>query len=122
MLYIPFQSCDFMWIPAEWEGCTATCGSRGMQEREVFCVHNRTHNNNPPWQHMVDPEQCKTGIKPETTRPCNRVPCPAHWVSGNWSQVRDEQELNFNHSGRCTSKVSICKTYNSSIYYTSIPY
>jgi len=94
MLCIPFQSCDFVWVPAEWEGCTATCGSRGMQEREVFCVHNHTHNNNPPWQHMVDPEQCQMGIKPETTRPCNRVPCPAHWVSGNWSQVCDEQDLN----------------------------
>jgi len=94
MLYIPFQSCDFVWVPAEWEGCTATCGSHGMQEREAFCVHNRTRNNNPPWQHMVDPEQCQMGIKPETTRPCNRVPCPAHWVSGNWSQVCDEQELN----------------------------
>ena len=92
--YVPFQSCDFVWVPAEWEGCTTTCGSRGMQEREVFCVHNRTDSNDPPWQHMVHPEQCRMGVKPETTRPCNQIPCPAHWVSGNWSQVCDEQEMN----------------------------
>ncbi|KDR15277.1 A disintegrin and metalloproteinase with thrombospondin motifs 3 [Zootermopsis nevadensis] len=79
-------SCDFVWVPAEWEECTSTCGSRGMQERQVFCVHNHTDGNEPPWRHMVDPQQCPAGVKPETTRPCSRVPCPAHWVSGNWSQ------------------------------------
>ncbi|XP_023715341.1 A disintegrin and metalloproteinase with thrombospondin motifs 3 isoform X2 [Cryptotermes secundus] len=79
-------SCDFMWVSADWEQCTSTCGSRGMQEREVFCVHNHTDNNEPPWKHMVDPKRCRVGVKPETTRPCNRVPCPAHWISGNWSQ------------------------------------
>jgi hypothetical protein len=83
-----------MWVSADWEQCTSTCGSRGMQEREVFCVHNHTDSNEPPWKHMVDPERCRVGVKPETLRPCNRVPCPAHWISGNWSQVWDEQALN----------------------------
>ena len=81
------HSCDFVWVPADWEECTATCGSRGIQEREVFCVHNQTEENEPPWKYMVNPQQCLAGFKPDTTRPCNRVPCPAHWVGGNWSQV-----------------------------------
>ncbi|KAJ9581389.1 hypothetical protein L9F63_023435, partial [Diploptera punctata] len=80
------MSCDFVWVSASWEECTATCGSRGMQEREVFCIHNQKEENEPPWKYMVDPKRCQEGIKPETTRPCNRIPCPAHWIGGNWSQ------------------------------------
>ncbi|XP_069685429.1 A disintegrin and metalloproteinase with thrombospondin motifs 1-like [Periplaneta americana] len=79
-------SCDFVWVSGDWEECTTTCGSRGLQEREIFCVHNRTNSSDPPWRHMVNPEQCRVGIKPDTTRPCNRLPCPAHWIGGNWSQ------------------------------------
>ncbi|KAJ4444196.1 hypothetical protein ANN_05986, partial [Periplaneta americana] len=86
MILCPSHSCDFVWVSGDWEECTTTCGSRGLQEREIFCVHNRTNSSDPPWRHMVNPEQCRVGIKPDTTRPCNRLPCPAHWIGGNWSQ------------------------------------
>uniref|UniRef100_A0A7N8X2L5 ADAM metallopeptidase with thrombospondin type 1 motif, 3 n=1 Tax=Mastacembelus armatus TaxID=205130 RepID=A0A7N8X2L5_9TELE len=69
------------WISEEWEHCTKTCGSLGFQIRTVRCVqffHDSTNRS-------VHSKYC-SGEKPESRRPCNRVPCPAQWRMGAWSE------------------------------------
>ncbi|XP_073323013.1 A disintegrin and metalloproteinase with thrombospondin motifs 3 [Pagrus major] len=69
------------WISEEWEHCTKTCGSLGFQIRTVRCVqflHDGTNRS-------VHSKYC-SGEKPESRRPCNRVPCPAQWRTGAWSE------------------------------------
>ncbi|XP_036955086.1 A disintegrin and metalloproteinase with thrombospondin motifs 3 [Acanthopagrus latus] len=69
------------WISEEWEHCTKTCGTLGFQIRTVRCVqflHDGTNRS-------VHSKYC-SGEKPESRRPCNRVPCPAQWRTGAWSE------------------------------------
>uniref|UniRef100_A0A673BXM7 ADAM metallopeptidase with thrombospondin type 1 motif, 3 n=1 Tax=Sphaeramia orbicularis TaxID=375764 RepID=A0A673BXM7_9TELE len=69
------------WISDEWEHCTKTCGSLGFQIRTVRCVqflHDGTNRS-------IHSKYC-SGEKPESRRPCNRVPCPAQWRTGAWSE------------------------------------
>lgn len=69
------------WISEEWEHCTKTCGSLGFQIRTVRCVqflHDSTNRS-------VHSKYC-SGEKPESRRPCNRVPCPSQWRTGAWSE------------------------------------
>lgn len=71
------------WISEDWEHCTKTCGSLGFQIRTVRCVqflHDSTNRS-------IHSKYC-SGEKPESRRPCNRVPCPAQWRTGAWSEVR----------------------------------
>lgn len=71
------------WISDEWEHCPRTCGSLGFQIRTVRCVqflHDGTNRS-------VHSKYC-SGEKPESRRACNRVPCPAPWRTGAWSEVR----------------------------------
>ncbi|XP_018318532.1 A disintegrin and metalloproteinase with thrombospondin motifs 2 isoform X2 [Agrilus planipennis] len=88
-------SCNFQWLSGRWEPCSATCGSNGVQYREVYCVHrsiwyaalelkNETIRDSP-WRYMVSPNKC-AGQNPQTTRPCHRIPCPSYWEFGEWSQ------------------------------------
>ncbi|XP_055367601.1 A disintegrin and metalloproteinase with thrombospondin motifs 3 isoform X2 [Betta splendens] len=69
------------WIAEEWEHCTKTCGTLGFQIRTVRCVqflHDATNRS-------VHSKYC-SGEKPESRRPCNRIPCPAQWRTGAWSE------------------------------------
>lgn len=73
------------WISEEWEHCTKTCSSLGFQIRTVRCVqflHDGTNRS-------IHSKYC-SGEKPESRRPCNRVPCPAQWRTGAWSEVSTE--------------------------------
>lgn len=38
LIVVLFRSCNFAWAAGEWEECSATCGERGVQERQLFCV------------------------------------------------------------------------------------
>ncbi|KAM9446706.1 A disintegrin and metalloproteinase with thrombospondin motifs 3 [Clarias gariepinus] len=69
------------WIAEEWEYCTKTCGNLGYQIRTVRCVQSLHEGTN----RSIHSKYC-SGEKPETRRPCNRVPCPAHWRIGAWSE------------------------------------
>ncbi|XP_062873889.1 A disintegrin and metalloproteinase with thrombospondin motifs 3 [Trichomycterus rosablanca] len=69
------------WITEEWEHCTKTCGSLGYQIRTVLCVQFLHEGTN----RSVHSKYC-SGEKPETRRPCNRLPCPAQWRIGAWSE------------------------------------
>lgn len=69
------------WISEEWEHCTKTCGSLGFQIRTVHCVQFLHEGTN----RSVHSKYC-SGEKPESRRLCNRVPCPAQWRTGEWSE------------------------------------
>lgn len=91
-----FCSCDFHWISGNWEPCSASCGDKGIQNREIYCVPSSLLNKilyenngtviNNIWNFMVSPKKC-SGVKPHAVKPCNRIPCIHHWVSGQWSEV-----------------------------------
>ncbi|XP_048099792.1 A disintegrin and metalloproteinase with thrombospondin motifs 3 isoform X3 [Alosa alosa] len=69
------------WIAEDWEHCTKTCGSLGYQIRTVRCVQFLHEGTN----RSVHSKYC-SGEKPESRRPCNRVPCVAPWRTGPWSE------------------------------------
>lgn len=74
------------WSADEWEYCTKTCGNSGYQIRTVRCIqplHDGTNRS-------VHFKYC-SGDRPESRRPCNRVPCPAQWKAGPWSEVGEQQ-------------------------------
>ncbi|KAG8454217.1 hypothetical protein GDO86_000743 [Hymenochirus boettgeri] len=70
-----------VWITDAWEHCTKSCGNSGYQIRAVRCIqplHDGTNRS-------VHSKYCN-GDRPESRRPCNRVPCPAQWKTGAWSE------------------------------------
>lgn len=70
------------WVAEEWEHCPKTCGTSGYQLRTVRCLqplHDGTNRS-------VHSKYC-VGERPESRRPCNRVPCPAQWKTGPWNEV-----------------------------------
>ncbi|KAK7164950.1 hypothetical protein R3I94_003361 [Phoxinus phoxinus] len=69
------------WITEEWEHCTKTCGSLGYQIRTVRCVQFLHEGTN----RSIHSKYC-SGEKPEIRRACNRIPCPAQWRTGAWSE------------------------------------
>ncbi|MFT7813659.1 A disintegrin and metalloproteinase with thrombospondin motifs 3 [Arapaima gigas] len=76
------QDCTHpQWITEEWEHCTKTCGSLGYQIRTVRCMQLLHEGTN----RSVHSKYC-SGEKPESRRPCNRLPCPAQWRTGPWSE------------------------------------
>lgn len=88
------------WISDDWEHCPRTCGSLGFQIRTVRCVqflHDGTNRS-------VHSKYC-SGEKPESRRACNRVPCPAPWRTGAWSEVRTDACQFFSH-GECIFEMS----------------
>lgn len=85
-------SCSFKWISGNWEPCSKTCGSYGVQYREIYCIpHTSIYLNNTkidePWKIMASPNKC-VGIAPANQKSCNRIPCHSYWEHGAWSQVR----------------------------------
>ncbi|KAG1937220.1 A disintegrin and metalloproteinase with thrombospondin motifs [Pimephales promelas] len=69
------------WITEEWEHCTKTCGSLGYHIRTVRCVQFPHEGTN----RSIHSKFC-SGEKPEIRRACNRIPCPAQWRTGAWSE------------------------------------
>ncbi|XP_054016241.1 A disintegrin and metalloproteinase with thrombospondin motifs 3-like isoform X1 [Hylaeus anthracinus] len=84
--------CSFKWIIGPWEGCSATCGSFGIQLRQIYCVQSEfngtnvnKHNELEVYRTMVQPSICKTSTMPVNNRECNRIPCPGRWIFTDWS-------------------------------------
>lgn len=80
------SSCRFKWYPGAWEHCSTTCGSYGLQHREIYCVPFQSEPK-IPWKVMVSPDRCSLLDKPEIQRPCNRIPCPSYWQKDGWTKV-----------------------------------
>uniref|UniRef100_A0A8C3J9Z0 ADAM metallopeptidase with thrombospondin type 1 motif 3 n=1 Tax=Calidris pygmaea TaxID=425635 RepID=A0A8C3J9Z0_9CHAR len=70
-----------LWAAEEWEHCTKTCGNSGYQLRTVRCLQPLPDGGN----RSVHFKYCG-GERPESRRPCNRLPCPAQWKPGPWSE------------------------------------
>ncbi|XP_069609404.1 A disintegrin and metalloproteinase with thrombospondin motifs 14 [Ranitomeya imitator] len=69
------------WVTDEWGPCSKTCGKLGVQTRLVQCIQHLHNGTN----RTVHTKYC-TADRPEPRRPCNRIPCPAQWRTGAWSQ------------------------------------
>uniref|UniRef100_A0A8D2IS80 ADAM metallopeptidase with thrombospondin type 1 motif 14 n=1 Tax=Varanus komodoensis TaxID=61221 RepID=A0A8D2IS80_VARKO len=70
-----------VWGAEEWGACSKSCGKLGVQIRVLQCIQHLQNGTN----RTVHTKHC-TGDKPDTRRPCSRVPCPAQWRTGAWSQ------------------------------------
>ncbi|XP_061319286.1 A disintegrin and metalloproteinase with thrombospondin motifs 3 isoform X3 [Pezoporus flaviventris] len=70
-----------LWAADEWEHCTKSCGNSGYQLRTVRCIQPLHDGVN----RSIHSKYC-SGDRPESRRPCNRVPCPAQWKAGPWSE------------------------------------
>lgn len=74
------KSRRFTWKVTGYSECSKSCGG-GVQEAQVHCVR---HNSLLP----VSPYRCAGQEKPFellVPRTCSTRPCPAEWVTGDWS-------------------------------------
>ncbi|XP_011782894.1 PREDICTED: A disintegrin and metalloproteinase with thrombospondin motifs 14 isoform X1 [Colobus angolensis palliatus] len=69
------------WVTEEWGACSRSCGKLGVQTRGIQCLLPLSNGT-----HKVMPAKACPGDRPEARRPCLRVPCPAQWRLGAWSQ------------------------------------
>lgn len=74
------------WVTEEWGACSRSCGKLGVQTRGVQCLLPLSNST-----HKAMPVKACPGDRPEARRPCFRVPCPAQWRMGAWSQVSCSQ-------------------------------
>ncbi|XP_009639489.1 A disintegrin and metalloproteinase with thrombospondin motifs 14 [Egretta garzetta] len=70
------------WVAEEWGACSKSCGKLGVQARAVQCVQRLQDGTN----RTLHTKYCP-GQRPETRRPCSRLPCPTQWRTGAWSEV-----------------------------------
>ncbi|XP_032326087.1 A disintegrin and metalloproteinase with thrombospondin motifs 14 isoform X7 [Camelus ferus] len=70
-----------VWVTEEWGTCSRSCGKLGVQTRGVQCLLPLSNGT-----HKAMPAKACPGDRPEARRPCLRVPCPAQWRTGAWSQ------------------------------------
>lgn len=79
--------CEFSWVPAEWEQCSQTCGDKGVQDRQIFCLPNNVRGRQTRSELIavsVSPALCSPS-RPQTQQACNRVPCPVYWEELSWT-------------------------------------
>ncbi|XP_060055680.1 A disintegrin and metalloproteinase with thrombospondin motifs 14 isoform X3 [Erinaceus europaeus] len=69
------------WVTEEWGACSRSCGKLGVQTRGVQCFLPLSNGTR-----KAMPAKACSGDRPEARRPCLRVPCPAQWRMGAWSQ------------------------------------
>ncbi|XP_050472499.1 A disintegrin and metalloproteinase with thrombospondin motifs 18-like isoform X2 [Bombus huntii] len=102
-------SCTFKWLPGPWEACSTTCGRFGMQLRQLYCVRSgfngtevNRNNELEVYRTMVQPSICETSPMPMSSRECNRIPCPGHWIFTNWSSCSKNNGKDIqSRIGRC---------------------
>ncbi|KAL1771533.1 A disintegrin and metalloproteinase with thrombospondin motifs 14 isoform X2 [Sigmodon hispidus] len=69
------------WVAEDWGACSQSCGKLGLQTRGVQCLLPLSNGTR-----KAMPAKACLGNRPEAKRPCLRVPCPAQWRTGAWSQ------------------------------------
>ncbi|XP_069466600.1 A disintegrin and metalloproteinase with thrombospondin motifs 14 isoform X2 [Ambystoma mexicanum] len=108
------------WVSGEWGACSKSCGKLGVQARLVQCIQHLQNGTN----RTVHMKYCN-GDRPEARKPCNRLPCPAQWRMGAWSQcsascgegIQQRQvvcKASDNSIGQCDNEkpetIQVCKT------------
>ncbi|XP_075714489.1 A disintegrin and metalloproteinase with thrombospondin motifs 7 isoform X2 [Rhinoderma darwinii] len=77
------EPCPPRWWVGEWQQCSITCGTGGVQKRTVLCIQRVGLDE----QRALLPSDCQHLPRPESSIICNlREPCPPVWNHGNWSQ------------------------------------
>ncbi|XP_017515524.3 ADAMTS-like protein 1 isoform X2 [Manis javanica] len=68
---------DYWWSVDRLVTCSASCGSRGVQQPHLRCLLNSTE---------VSPAHCAGKVRP-AMQPiaCNRRDCPSRWMVTSWS-------------------------------------
>lgn len=89
------------WVAEEWGACSRSCGKLGVQVRAVQCVQRLQDGTN----RTLHTKYCP-GQRPETRRPCSRLPCPAQWRTGAWSEVSCGQRRGGGRGGACRASWS----------------
>lgn len=80
----------------EWGACSRSCGKLGVQVRVVQCLQRLQDGTN----RTLHTKYCP-GQRPETRRPCGRLPCPAQWRTGAWSEVSKRPQRGVAVKVRC---------------------
>ncbi|XP_072015846.1 A disintegrin and metalloproteinase with thrombospondin motifs 6-like [Amphiura filiformis] len=65
----PESGLEYLWLPFNWDPCTATCGY-ATRTRRVWCVQNRYNN----YVLVDDDSVCNGLLKPSTTEVCTGLP------------------------------------------------
>ena len=52
-------ACDFHWMADQWEHCTTSCGLKGVQSRQIYCIPSKQNITDQLWAHLVDPKKCR---------------------------------------------------------------
>lgn len=74
------RPCPARWMTDAWSPCSTTC-DEGIQTRAVTCKQDLS----PRLQIKVDESDCLSHEKPQSSQPCNLIPCN-QWTVGNWTQ------------------------------------
>uniref|UniRef100_A0AAR2IS03 A disintegrin-like and metallopeptidase (reprolysin type) with thrombospondin type 1 motif, 7 n=1 Tax=Pygocentrus nattereri TaxID=42514 RepID=A0AAR2IS03_PYGNA len=75
--------CPAVWWTGEWQKCSSSCGEWGLTKRTVVCIRSLGLDE----QEALQPTECQHLPRPDPLSRCNmQVPCPADWITGNWSE------------------------------------
>ena len=71
-------------MTGSWGPCSRTCGTNGIQKRNVTCRRVDGEGRN----RVVNDRLCLAERKPLFRQTCILAQCPSRWKAGPWSQVR----------------------------------
>ncbi|KAJ8270315.1 hypothetical protein GJAV_G00112880 [Gymnothorax javanicus] len=64
------KGCGPQWEISDWSECSARCGERGLQSREVRC--------------SMETRLCNDSIRPLSEKECEGPPCDRRWTVSDW--------------------------------------
>ncbi|KAG5847388.1 hypothetical protein ANANG_G00125510 [Anguilla anguilla] len=64
------KGCGPQWEISDWSECSARCGERGLQSREVRC--------------SMETRLCNDSVRPLSEKECEGPPCDRRWTVSDW--------------------------------------
>ncbi|XP_068164161.1 ADAMTS-like protein 1 isoform X3 [Antennarius striatus] len=82
----PIQACNRfdcppMWDTRDWGQCSRSCGSGGIQKRQVLCKQRLADGSV-----LEMPDTFCPSKMPQNQQACTKQECPPQWVTTDWSQ------------------------------------